>query len=382
MKALEGKKIAIFGGASGWGSKISRTVEPLVKEVLIVDPKLGSDSADLIQAAQNADILFFSVSPDTVINEIFAKIREVLHPGQSAIDNATAKSETADTLKAMDGQGISVCSTHPMCRSDLPTRGQNALIMPVGKNFESAMQQAVAIHEALEMKICRVDFESHADLSAFVQETPHAMNRAVIHALAESLRSSGFTIEDLTRLGTANMIAHTLGIGRVAIQKTDISAKVISEGMKTRSGQIILQKAIEALQKMQTASASELEQMFDRDIEIVDPDKEWRDSSLRKTNVVLSRLGNLQKESFTVISRVNKPGVLLEILKVLHRHGIDLTAVDSSTENTEPECDNEVKFDMGIKVENPDWAKLETDLKRIGCTLANRIIAHCESKSV
>jgi prephenate dehydrogenase len=373
MNHLEGRTITVYGGAGGWGKKIAETVTPKAKRVLIVDPKLGKDSADRKEAAAQSDILFFSVSPDHVTNEIYEAIKEVLKDDQSVMDCATTKSSTTDTLYKMDEQGLSVCSTHPMCRPDLPTRGQNTLLMPVGKNYQRALLQAIEIFEALEMRVSQIRFETHRDVSAVVQGTPHAVGRVMIHALAAALKKAGLTLPDLNRLGTANLVANAIGTGRVAIQPGGISASILCEVRETEVGKAMLQNGIELFRLLQTASSEELERIFNDDIDEIDPTKSWRRYSLRSTNVVLSRLGNLRKESFTIRAKKNRPGLLSLILILLHKQGIDLTAIDSNTEIPEVDCEYEVEFDLGIKyTQNMDWKQLQEELDAIECAIINR----------
>lgn len=298
MDSLRGKNIAIYGGASGWGKALVEKVGPAFARTMVVDPKLGEHSAKPVEAAMNADVLFFSVTPDEVINDIYSDIYGALHPAQSVMDNATIKRNIAGTLQQMDELGLSVCSTHPMCRSDLPTCGQNALVMPIGEHARRATEEATAIYGKLDMNVHEIPFTRHEDIvTGIVQQLPHTMSRAMLHALVSILKEEGLRITDLTKIGTASLTVHEIAFGRIGIQRPEISAKIIDEGRKTETGQRILEELLNALQQMQTATRDQLTELFLQDIAVLEKDNEWQESAAIRSNAVLQCLADLQSHN-------------------------------------------------------------------------------------
>lgn len=341
---LENSVISVFGGGAGWGKKIASSVEGVAKDVIIIEQENGVDEQQL--SARSADIVFLA-TPDSEIDQILHTIRDDI--GSAVLlDCATNKGDFADTLKEI-AQHASVCSTHPMVRSETPSRGHNVILMPIGDHSGKAVAAASALYERLGMDIHMFDFENHKDLMVLLQTIPHLTQRVLIQSLAEGLEEKGMSLKDITRFAPANYMMTELGMGRVATQKPDVSAGIIAEGLKTSFGKSIFQRMKTALDDIQGADGdrSVLVGMFNSSVQKLDPEQNWRDEMLEKTDVILERTGNLKRRSCQIYAP-NRPGVLAQITNILHLlFNIDMNALDSNI-RVSASGDEEVRFDIGL----------------------------------
>ena len=118
--------------------------------------------------------------------------------------------------------------------------GQNVLIMPVGNNDESATTVAKKIFRTMGMNSEDFDFDKHADAMVILQMVPHLIQRILIDALSQGISQKSMSIEDLSRLASANYLLTELGLGRVATQRPSVSAGIIATALKENFGRKIL----------------------------------------------------------------------------------------------------------------------------------------------
>lgn len=358
---LSTQAIVIFGGENGWGKKIADICQGVARAVTIVDQ--GTSGADAHDAIAQADTIFLA-APDTEIGKILDEHRSLLR-AKILLDCATNKSDFADALKEI-AQDCDVCSTHPMIRSETPSRGQNVLLMPLGKEPERAKAIATEIFQRLEMDIHDFDFEKHAELMSILQFVPHMIQRVLIGALGQILHEKEMTLHELGQLAPANFLVTELGIGRVGIQRPSVSAGIIVEALKTDFGRSILHVVQSQLAELgEKTERSTLEQKLSKEIDVLDSDNVWRKRMEEKTDVMIEAMGNLKARSFQLLSSNDKPGLLKDVCTVLADRNINMTAMHSHRIESDT-GQHGVRFDIGIDDVEVDWQGLEEELNALG----------------
>ena len=337
----------VFGGGNGWGRRIAETIAGAGGRVLVIEKDDGSDAA--LAAINESDVVFIAI-PDAGIDALLTQFHEPLK-SKFLLDCATNKRGFGDSLKRLADDGAGVCSTHPMAASGSELLGQNALIMPIGSNAEPAEQIAIQLYRRLGMHCETFDFNKHTDLMVIVQMLPHVMQRLTIDVLAQGLLQQDVKIDQLANLTSANYLLSELGIGRVAAQRADVSAGIIATALQEPFGQQMLERLQATLQSIKRSSHSRetLSATFNESVQQLDPSGQWRMQMADRTEAALVRLGNLRSR-FLTLQAPNRIGMLRDILSVLAKHGIDMTALDSQLVKADDgsEC---VYFDIAISNE-------------------------------
>lgn len=339
--------ICVFGGGNGWGKRIAETMASAGGRVLIIEKDDGADAA--LAAINESDVVFIAI-PDADIDALLQKFHVPLR-SKTLLDCATNKSGFGATLQQLAEDGASVCSTHPMAASGGELLGQNALIMPLGRNSAQAERLARGIYGRLGMLCRALPFEQHTALMAAVQMLPHVIQRLFIDTLGHGLLKLDIGIGELDALASANYLLAELGLGRVAAQRAGISAGIVETALRDRFGSELMDVLRQSLQRIRQAghSRAELEALFDAGTRRLDPDGSWRTAMAGKSEAALIRLGNLRSRTLT-IEAPNRIGMLRDILSVLAGHGIDMTALDSRLVKADDGSER-VFFDIAISNE-------------------------------
>jgi len=364
---LRDRSVVVYGGGGGWGKNIVEASTGISRRVSVVEH--DATLAEVIAAAQNNDVLTLA-TPDPAINKILIEIRQSLTREKIILDCASNKSGFATTLKEIAEDGASVCSTHPMVMPKTSPRGQTVIIMPVGENAQIAKQVAERIYGQMGMRPEELDFDQHADMMVILQMVPHLMERILIHAMAHGLKKQNMSNKDVSRLAPANYRLAELGVGRVGIQRPDVSAGIIETALQTPFGKLVFGRIQETIGQIMAASdRAELSKLFMGDINLLDPDGSWREEMTNRTEAALTRLGNLRLRSCQ-ITVPNKPAILRDVLSILHDlHDIDMTAIDSQIIQQGNNGDSVARFDIGISDEHVDFPALEKNLQKVGATI-------------
>jgi prephenate dehydrogenase len=357
-----GLRCAVFGGGNGWGQCVAGVLAESGASVRIVEKQDGPDAAAGAIAA--SDAVFIAI-PDEAIDALLLAFDAQLQ-GKLILDCATNKSGFSASLQALAAAGNSVCSTHPMAASSGVLLGQNALIMPIGANAAEAEQLALALYGALGMSCRRIDFRQHAELMAVVQMLPHVVQRLFIDALGQGLAAQDIIIGDLSRLAPANYLLAELGLGRVASQRAEVSAGIVETAWQSPFGKQLLEAMQRSLMQLRRSAHSReaLAGQFTLSVQKLDPDGSWRLAMAEKSEAALVRLGNLRSRSLT-IEAPNRIGMLRDILTVLARHGIDMTALDSQLLKG-ADGSERVIFDIAISNESVLHSDVAAELEPIG----------------
>lgn len=365
--------VVVFGGGTieqvnyTWGKRIVEAFRGLDYTVNIIEKDATPE--DWKKAVENNDIIFFAV-PDKDINGMLLETKSLLVKNKIILDCATNKGNFANTLKEIAYNGASVCSTHPMVNPGIIPRGQNVILMPIGNKSETATQIArMVFFEKMGMAPSELDFERHSDAMTVLQMIPHLVQRVLIDAMGRGMEDFGMTVKDVSRYAPANYLIAELGVGRVGLQRSDVSAGIVSNALQTKFGRKILGSIQSNLGQIIAAgeTETELSDLFTIGINRLDPDGTWRKNMNDRTEVALNRLGNLRSR-LCQIDAPNKPGILLEILKILYiKHQIDMTALDSQVIHKE-DSSSMARFDIGISDLKIDFKELEEDMGKINCS--------------
>ncbi len=361
--------VAVFGGGNGWGKRIAETFISLGAETYVIEK--DATPAEIISAIELSNIIFIAI-PDRAINALLLKYYEQLQ-NKIILDCATNKSGFSESFKNLADHGASVCSTHPMAASNGALRGQNALIMPVSINAASAENIAQQIYQHLGMHCAALDFNKHTDVMCLVQMLPHVVQRLTIDAVGQGLLEYDIPITALENLASANYLLAELGLGRVAAQRSDVSAGIIATALSEPTGQKLVERLQTSLQNIKRASNSReaLSDLFNASVQQLDPSGAWRLQMADKTEAALIRLGNLRSRSLT-IEAPNRIGMLRDILSVLANHSIDMTALDSQL-ISKADGSEWVNFDIAISNEIVPYEDLAVELKPIEARLVDKL---------
>ena len=284
------------------------------------------------------------------------------------IDCATSKTGFSGRLQEL-AETVSICSSHPMAVSSAALRGQNVLLMPVGSRFLPAETAARRIYDLLGMHCSRFDFSRHDELMSLVQLLPHLVQRAFMAVLGQGLATQRVGISELTSLASANYLLAELGLGRVAAQRCDVSAGIIASGLSGEFGRGLLESLSSSLAAITESKDSRelLTRQFEATVQTLDPDGSWRRQMAERTEAALNRLGNLRSRSLA-ISAPNRIGMLRDILTVLARHDIDMTALDSQLLASDNGVES-VRFEIGISNAWIPRESVREELAEIGAHL-------------
>ena len=361
LKDMATLSCLVFGGGNGWGKCIAETLKAHGAAVCIIEK---DQSLDVVQAAIKASTLVFIAIPDAAISSLLHTYSELLKT-KIILDCATNKTGFQAELQQLASLGASVCSTHPMAASTGTLRGQNALIMPIGDNAAEAERHACAIYAALGMNCRRLDFCKHTELMTAVQMLPHIVQRLSIDVLGQALQKLDIRIGELADLATANYLLAELGLGRVAAQRPEVSAGIIETAWQDNFGRELMDNLRQSLQHIQHAanSRAELQTQFSASTQCLDPDGTWRADMALQSEAALIRLGNLRSQSLT-IEAPNRVGMLRDILTVLAKYGIDMTALDSRLV-ANADGSERVYFDIAISNEQAPHTAIAKELAAI-----------------
>lgn len=316
--------VALIGGLG----KMAVPTKRVFQEAGYPDP-LISDTADLTtisarEAIRQARIVFFSVKPIENIGTIIRETGDVFDANHIVLDNATIKNPLREPYQLLDQKGVSITSTHPLCKEDQPLSGQNVLIAPFGQQPQEATQIAEHVYGNAGMVLVYVDFYTHDATMRFNQALAHLANRASGEVQVEL----GTDPEALDRISTANSRLFAFSNWRTLVQDPEISATILEDALQSPDGIIIAQKYIQALSRLVEAAQTKgaLAERFRETIAKLDPTGKIRAGMNQKSIQVLEYLANLSRHSITIEIYGDKPGLLLPALQVLKEHEINMNA--------------------------------------------------------
>ncbi len=352
--SLFGKNLAVIGGGQGWGAVIAKAGRKLAQRIDIIEQDTGSANRDSIIRA--ADVVFFA-APDTVIPQILRDVRSLLE-GKSVLDCATSKGLFEQDLIDLS-RDASVCSTHPMVKADSPRRNQNALIMPVGVCAQTATAVAEDIFRTLHMRLCRFPFEQHANTSAVTQFPPHLVQRALLDALGQLMGELGLDIAAVSDVAPANFKLTANAMARVAIQRPDVSAGIIAQGLSSPLGMHFVEIMRGVLDRIVALGAdrASLTGSFQKAVDVLDPHGQWCGEMSIATDMQIEAQANFAISSFVLEVDRDKKGLLADISSFLAARGLNMNAIHSYT--VERDDGPGVRFTIGLEQSDVNWEALD-----------------------
>lgn len=335
-EVLRENRVAIIGGEGNMGKLTAELFQNLGYEALSVDPR-NPESPTVQEAISQSRVVFFSVLPIENITAIIEENQNLLI-GHLVLDNASVKRPFASAYESLDAKGISVCSTHPMCKHDQPLHGQKALILEVGEHAEDARKLAEALYESAGMITVPLSFEQHDSSMTVVQLIPHLVMRSV----GRVLEANGVDVRTLREIAPANFQLFNLSMWRTLIQDPLISASVITNLLKQPEGEKLAGDLVSII-------ASVLEQK-DRDAlrdRLADSYEKINRNGFGATmndvtTTVIERLANLDMKSIIIEADSDKVGLLRDVLLPFEENEISLTAIDSH------KVKGKVRFEIGL----------------------------------
>ncbi|QQG44179.1 MAG: prephenate dehydrogenase/arogenate dehydrogenase family protein [Candidatus Roizmanbacteria bacterium] len=335
------RSVAIIGGLGKMGQVTRRMFETAGYPVVISD-KENTGTIAPREAIRKCETVFFSV-PVEVAAEMIQATADVFGPDQNIMDDCTTKKSLIPGYKMIDRDNNSITSVHFLFKDDQPPPGQNALVLPYGKNWQRATSIAEEVCGKAGMVIIRMPFEEHDSDADFTQFKPHLINRTIGLALAEI----GVNMELLIAMSTANSRMFNLALWRTLIQSSVISASIIRNlGDNPNSRQIVkeLGRAMKRIIRESHLPPGKLEKTFDRTVEKLDPTGEIRLAMNIDTISILEHLANLKVHSVTITTADNNVGSLNRMTGILAGAGINMNAIWSHIDD----LNGSVRFDIGI----------------------------------
>lgn len=341
---LQENRVAVFGGEGNMGKLTVELFQNLGYEALSIDPK-NPNSPTPKEAIGQSRVVFFSVLPIESIEGIIAQNQELLD-GHVVLDNASVKNSFVSAYKSLDERGISVCSTHPMCKHDQPLHGQKALILEVGNNAQEARKLAETLYQNAGMVTVPLSFEKHDSTMTVVQLVPHFVMRSI----GQVLEQNGVDVEKLREIAPANFQLFNLSMWRTLVQDPLISASVITSLLKQPEGKALAEDISGAIKEMmKQKDRDELRDKLAASYESINAD-DLGPVMNDITTTVIERLANLDMQSVTIEVEGDKPGLLRSLLQPFEEQGISLTAIDSHKQK------GKLRFEIGLDEEtsNPE----------------------------
>lgn len=234
----EKQPVVIIGGAGKMGAKTAELFRGLNHEVRVSDIQKGFPTPQ--EAVTGNEIVFFSIPP-VEISKVTEAIKHNLTHVNQVLDNASVKDPLIDSFNMLDQNGISVCSTHPLCGPTVEWKGQRAIVINVGKHFRAAQLTAQSLYEKAGMHLEELTFGEHKNHMMLHQAVPHLEMRLKGLRIAEL----GFSFSDLEKYATANSnLYYQASMGRVWFQPSEISAEIIFDHSRTDGQKKVLKKFV------------------------------------------------------------------------------------------------------------------------------------------
>ena len=334
---LQENQVAVIGGEGNMGKVTVELFQSLGYQAISSDTK-NPESPSISNAISGSKIVFFSVLPVEEIERIIAEAEDVFTPEHIVMDNASVKKPLVDAYRRLEAKGISICSTHPLCKHDQPLHGQKALILDVGSNSQQAAEIAERLYRNAGMVTIPLSFKDHDRTMTVVQLVPHLVMRSI----GTALERSGVDMQKLREIAPANFQLFNLSLWRTLIQDPRISATIISNLASSEEGQALAQKIESAIGDiLATKDREDLTAIFEQSFSGLNQG-DISQTMNEATTTVLERLANLEVKSMIVEIKGNRPGLLRELLLPFEEQSISLTAIDSH------KLKNGIKFELGI----------------------------------
>ena len=358
---LQENQVVVIGGEGNMGKVTVELFQSLGYQAIASDTK-NPDSPSATDVIGNSKIVFFSVLPVEEISRIVAEAEDIFTPEHIVMDNASVKKPLIDAYKRLEAKGVSICSTHPLCKHDQPFHGQKALILDVGSNSQQAAEIAERLYRNAGMVTIPLSFEDHDRTMTVVQLVPHLVMRSI----GSALEKSGVDMQKLREIAPANFQLFNLSMWRTLVQDPRISATLISNLVRSEEGQFLAERIESAIaETLSTKEQDELAGIFGQTYSSLNQDGIGKTMN-EDTTIVLERLANLDVKSMTVEVKGDRSGLLREVLLPFEEQGISLTAIDSHRSR------EGIRFELGVDetTSSPESILATVSaLQKMGCSV-------------
>lgn len=350
----EHERVAVIGGAGKWGNLATDLFRRIGYNPIVSDPRLP-ESPSPKEAIQQARIVFFSVLPLEEIDRIITETKDDFGADHIVIDNASLKKPLKNAFKLLEERGVSICSTHPLCKHDQPLHGQKALIMDVGQSPARAREISERLYQNAGMVTVPFPFDNHDKTMTIVQLVPHLVMRSV----GEVLARNGADMRALLDIAPANFQLFNLGLWRTILQDPKISSTLIANLVREDEGLALAQGIKDAITRViGEKDQAALTESFKTSSTLLD--KEGLSQVMNQaTTVILERLANLNVHSLVIEVSDDKPGLLRQLLLPFEQAGISLTAIDSH------KTQGKLRFEIGIDEKTRSPEKINEVIKAL-----------------
>lgn len=359
---LHENQVAVIGGEGSMGRITVELFQNLGYQALSSDTK-NPKTPGTLEAIGSSRIVFFSVLPIEEISRIVEEAEDVFTPEHIVMDNASVKKPLIEAYKKLEARGVSVCSTHPLCKHDQPLHGQKALILDVGSNSQQAAEIAERLYRNAGMVTIPLSFEDHDRTMTVVQLVPHLVMRSI----GAALEKSGVDMQKLREIAPANFQLFNLSMWRTLVQDPRISATLISNLARSEEGHLLTGRIESAItEALATKEQDELASIFGQTYSGLNQDGIGKTMN-EVTTIVLERLANLDVKSMTIEVKGDRSGLLREVLLPFEEQGISLTAIDSHKSK------EGIRFELGIDetTSTPESVLATVSaLQKMGCSIA------------
>lgn len=318
------ERVAIIGGEGNMGKAILFQAKQQGHETMVVDPR-APNSPSPEEALAWASVVYFSVFP-AQLAEIAVSQRQNFKPGQIVAENCSVKGGIIPILEALDEDGVSTISTHPLAKHDQPPQGVKVLVMDVGKNSPKAREFVTEFHRNSGMIVINHELSRHDEVMGPEQGFPHLINRTAASVVSEL----GLDTQELWNLAPANAELFWMANWRSWMQDPKVAASIVSNFVRTPIGLMMIEAFRDELDSIiETAKDEEaLARSFQETFQRLNQNG-MKEEMNKTTTIVLERIANLRMGSIVVIAANDEPGVLHRIIGIFLESGINLTAVDS-----------------------------------------------------
>lgn len=362
------RTITVIGGDGALGSKIAVNLRSLGFRSVEICEK-GDPFLDFVDRSTD---LFFTID-DIEIASMLQAARDELKPHHSILDGSSVKEPLIPIYRELDGQGISICSTHLGAVPTQPWRGIKVWLCEVGANSHRAKQLAFDLFLSTNSSIRVIDINDHKNV-----ERDQWITMATAHVIASALRETGFPLERFDTFATLNAELFALPIGRTLGQGTKIPSEVLFNQPMKWEWLKNLREGIDILEQV-LGDRDKLQELMQQNINFHDNPEEFIDLIFRKAGIIGARNANLRMHKLSFRITDDRPGVLMKILNLFYLEDANLTAIDSmlgtiTEEERKAGIDSDaiVDFDVGIDPKTIDEnkeLKIREGLVRLGCSV-------------
>lgn len=327
-------KIGIIGGSGSTGSQFVEYFSSMGVETI----PIGRKTPNYQEAVESCNVIIISVPIDCV-EKIIDKISKFKLKGKLVINFASIMSRGWDKLKKLK---CDVCCIHPMFGPQVKDfLDQNIIVAPEIEN--KFLDEIVGMFEESEANVEFSTVEEHDKLMAVIQ----ALSQFSSITLASTLSKLNISLDKLVQFSSITFRMNLGTIKRILSQDTELWRNI----------------------QFLNPYFSEVLEAYEKEVKLSRSIVEAKDSNLFDTNFILTKSKWDKKEVFLSRGRTttlmvepeeDKPGVLVNILKVFSDLNVNLIKIKSSESRNQ-----QGSFLFKIVIETKDFDIIREIKKRL-----------------